>query len=133
MVTVSRDRGPESTPKNLGVVELWVARVGASDEDPADRISSPPPKTPLAGLIEAWVLVKERRQNGSSHKVFDDAVSSRRSVSLGIADSALPIRRLTVVRLIDAREKGPPRELYVIKCSPRSEEHTSELQSLRHL
>src|ERR1700684_3883009 len=128
MVAKCRNAGRQRAANNLRVVKLRAARIGTRHKDSAHRIFTPAQKSALAGLEETRVLMQNRRKDGGGHKVFYDPVSRSSSEAFSVRFPALPVARLTIVRLADGRQESPPRILHGIEgtschhCIFRSEE-----------
>src|SRR3984885_731380 len=61
VVAVRRNARGNSRAEDLGIVELFFARVRTGDEDSLDRMAGAAPKTPSAQLIVTRILMKQRR------------------------------------------------------------------------
>ena len=102
-------------PQNLRKVELLVPGIGAGDNDAADGVSGPMPKSALALLKETRVLVKNGRENCLDHEVFDGAVGSGRSETFRVSLGALSVAGFAVLRLAYASQSSVPGDLDVVE------------------
>lgn len=105
----------------FGVVDLSASRICARDENAADGVSGTMQETSMAGLEIAWVLVKERRQDGTDHEVFDGGIAVRSSVAFCVACKALAVRRIAVAGLADECNEAHQNKFRGIKYALRDD------------
>lgn len=120
MVAVSGYGGRHRAAENFGKVELGASRIGAGDENAADRVSGSMPKASLAEMIVAGILLENRREHGLGHKVFNRAIGEGRADPLPVTLGALAEPRLAVLRLAHAGQKGVPGEFHPIEGAARN-------------
>src|SRR5208337_1812309 len=99
------------TACQLGVVELPLPGVAASDKDLQCGVTSTAPEPPFTQLVVARILVEQRREDAAYHEVLDGGVGVSGPVALCIALKALSEAGISIFSLIDARENAYVREL----------------------
>ena len=87
--------------ENLREIKLLMPRIGARNEDAADRVARAMHKSPIALLKETGILVEHGREDCSSQKVLDGAVGKGCPETLAVALRSLSIPWFAVFCLAD--------------------------------
>jgi hypothetical protein len=99
VVGVSRNSSGRRSSHQLGAVKLCVAGIGARDDNSAHCMTGALQETSMTQLIVTRVLMKERRNNCTGHKVLDGVIGIRRSVPPCVTLCPLSVGRITVAGL----------------------------------
>ena len=110
MVTVRGDTRRDRTSENLRVVELFGARIGACDNDPAHRVAQAMQESAVARLVKSGILPQQRWKNGTDHESLAGSIGKSRPVALAITGRTVPVSWLAFLSLADASEKAVPRK-----------------------
>ena len=121
MIAVGGDGGSNGGADNLGIIELAVARIGASDEDAGSGVSGAPEPVPLTGLKIARVLAKHGGEDSTDEEVFDDAIGGVGAIAFAIANRALSVTGFAVLQLAKASESGVPDDLNRVEGALRDD------------
>src|SRR5580700_7292663 len=104
VIAVCRNRCRGQSAAEFGIVELFLARIRTRDKYAAHCMLGSSPEPAVPELIVAGILVEHGRKHCTGHEVLDGIVGIGGSVSLRISLHPLPVRWITVARLVDARD-----------------------------